>query len=553
MKKLFCLMVVAIMAISLVSCATQETVADTYVAPKADPNELVPSSVPLKPVDGAKISILIGDIGRTKWNQDIYLIKEWAKHMGNAQITIIPVSKTEVSQKLATMIASKSLPDMFNLAASPVPFSKQYGMKGIFYPINKKLNQMPNTLKMIQKYPDYTKIMRADDGNIYGMPYVADYNFFTTSMLISPRVEEELGVKPTDITDMNKLLDVLKQWKNKYPDSYPFLTRHGDTDCLLMYAYKTGAGFYLNGDTDTIKYGPADTSYHDMIKFLATCYKEGLMHPDYATMNESVWRELFASEKGIFTIDNLSQAQQIAKNVNDPAQAFIPILAPKVNGTQGYSSANRGNISPDQGCWIFKANSPYIDNMLEFADWAMSDKGAMFFQYGNEGETWEYAAPGLYSWRTPAQNPDATHIWAEHPNETRDTLGLGQATYMFRSLPVSMMFGQYMIYSRTAGFNKVPAKQITDNNLKNYNMIKNAPNAIAPLLPQVPMTTDENMRVKQIQNQVDTIVLEYAAKMIKGQLDVDKDWDAFQAKLNSFHYQEALDIYNRAYQRYKKY
>lgn len=554
MKRFVALLLAGMCVFSLVSCSAGTTVSKDYVMPKIDPNELVPSSEPLKPVEGAKITILIGDVGRTKWSKDTYLVQEWSKRMGNADIEIIPVSKTEVTQKLATMIASKSLPDMFMLADDPVTFAKQYGAK-LLYPINKKLSQMPNTLKLIKKYPQYTKLTRVDDGNIYLMPFVADYKYFSLCPMVSPKIEAELGIKPQDITDMNQLLDILRQWKKKYPDSYPFLTRHGDKCGNLIYVYKTGIGFYLNGDTDTIKYGPADDSYRELVRFLATCYKEGLLHPDYATMNEAVWRELFAAEKGIFTVDNFSQAQQIAKDPFDPSQAFIPIISPKVNGVQGYTSIDRGSVAPNEGGWMFKADSPYIDNMMAFADWAMSDEGATFFEKGRQGETWEYLKdePGQFVVRTPSKYPDKSHIWAEYPEITKEMMGVGQQTYRFRSLPENLIFGQYMQWSRFPDFNKENAKKITDMELKTYNMIANTENAIAPAMPTMPMTADENLRVKQIKNQIDTIVLEYVAKMIKGQLSVETDWDAFISKLNEFKYKEALEIYNRAYVRYKSY
>ena len=66
----------------------------------------------------------------------------------------------------------------------------------------------------------------------------------------------------------------------------------------------------------------------------------------------------------------------------------------------------------------------------------------------------------------------------------------------------------------------------------------------------VSFTTEESETIAQYQSDIDTYVTESLAKLITGDLDVDKDYDAFVSQPEAMNAGEIKNIYQTAYDRF---
>ena len=483
------------------------------------------------------IRFLMGDQGRTQWSDDTYLIKEFAKQMGDVNIDLILVPRGDMRSKIPTLVAAGDLPDIF-MYESGYELAMEYGPR-LFFPVDTKFDMMPNLSKIRAEFPDYDKSMRHEDGHIYGMPWVAPYEFFTWSLMISPSAKKYVADPRKDIKTMDDLSRVLQGLKKDDPANYPMVSRAGDDLGRFHFIFGTNIDFYLNTLTGKYAFGPAEPNFKKYVAFMSQAYKAGIMHPDFFTLGEDPWRELFAAAKAHLTVDNYSQGISLGTDPNDPATWMITLLAPEVDGKRYFASYNRGSVNPDEGMYFINKDTKYADNLIKFSDWGYSEEGRNFMHYGKPGETCEVNAEGYYTWNY-VPGSDRKEIWK--PGETTNTLGLTQYPYVFRQIPLKEQFNRYIV--EQGGGN---LKQL-DYNQDNYEYYANN-NAVAPHDPLLSFTVDELDVIKQYRTPIETFGLENAIKFIKGEKPLS-EWDAYVAQIKNMGLDRVLQAYESAYRRY---
>ena len=181
-----------------------------------------------------------------------------------------------------------------------------FGTKGALYPIDTLSDMMPNLATWREKYPEYDAAMTAPDGHQYSTTSVYNYTQLRRAPSISPSVHD-LGVDPrADIQTMDDLLDVLGQFKARWPENHPWVTRRGIRDGYHV-MFGTNHSVYLNPETDRWTYGELEENYRGMIEILRQAWADGLMHPDFMSMGEDPWREIMSQGKAYFTTGAYSQ------------------------------------------------------------------------------------------------------------------------------------------------------------------------------------------------------------------------------------------------------
>jgi len=64
-------------------------------------------------------------------------------------------------------------------------------------------------------------------------------------------------------------------------------------------------------------------------------------------------------------------------------------------------------------------------------------------------------------------------------------------------------------------------------------------------------TTEESIRLSEIMTDVNTLRSEMFQKFIVGELDIDQEWDNMIKKMEAMGIQEAIEIYNAMFERWK--
>ena len=71
-------------------------------------------------------------------------------------------------------------------------------------------------------------------------------------------------------------------------------------------------------------------------------------------------------------------------------------------------------------------------------------------------------------------------------------------------------------------------------------------------MPKIKYTAAENKRMQKIKGQIEMVVREMCQKWILGSEDFDKTYDSFVKRLDALGLEEALEINQKAYDRFEK-
>lgn len=242
-------------------------------------------------------------------------------------ITEVTISGTAIEDYKQIAFLSSDIPDIFlrmNFSTSDIV---NYGIEeGVIMSLSPYIEDgsMPNLAALIEQHGDplLSKI-QAYDGNIYSLgcikeqtpadgPYtgaLSHYNLKQTWL-------DELGLETP--TTVDEFLDMLRAFKAAYPDSTPFGGTSEDSSgfAILMTAYgalpnpvdgmQQLTDPVVIGDRASFFYAEEEL-YTAFVETYHTMYEEGLISPDFFTMDSTTFKAQIANhEIGVFGNDAIS-------------------------------------------------------------------------------------------------------------------------------------------------------------------------------------------------------------------------------------------------------
>ena len=390
---------------------------------------------------------------------DLYFFAAWGTHYpwrgalvekyitedtGVTPNIIIPTGNEK--EYLNVMIASGDLPDAMVLEWY-APETKRLIEAGYIHSINDLSAQYaPELMDMISE--DVIKYHSHSDGKLYYlpsfMPNKEEYEqslekHGARSLFIQKRIYEGLGKPSADTPE--KLLQILRDIRDKYPDVKPFsiespvdVTQWGLTGNLTMqyfagiFAPETyGKDIYL--DNGQIKLIFENENFIEAVRFLNQIYKEGLISVDTLMMKHEVWGDTVDSAQwgvtGRFPIDIWkSHNIKIMQLKKDEGYTYIPLEFQKYNGKEPQFAGGRG------AGWVASMvtkNAKNPGRIIRYFEYCWSDAGQIANMFGREGETFDFVN-GI-----PQYKPEILKDIEENPDALENKYGFEQRLLMWRS------------------------------------------------------------------------------------------------------------------------
>lgn len=507
--------------------------------------------------------------------EDVWFFKYLAQKM-NVDFELEQTLETD--QRISLMFASDSVPDLvwgIGLSNNDVMvYGVQEGMllnwKDLITP-----ELMPNTYQAMQDYPDAFTASTAPDGNIYTLPMITGSSYYANTgsfsaairMYINKDWMDACGI--TEIpTTLDEYLEVLRTFKEKDPMGL------GENNIPLIGNQEKDKTFVWNAlgfhGTATQAYGtsfdlkdnqlvlPCYTEEaKEFITFYNTLYNEGLISPDYFTLDQTAARGLMASGVcgvlGDSTLTAIGDAwpswvalSPLTSDVNDMAvAAFNP----------GYSV----------GQLYASAYTEHPEVLARIVDYMYSDEGALYYFYGPMKGTEETlgVVDGWY--------------YDENNRITTDKVVNGEFTdiseYAYQYIKsYSSAPGRFDHYSQTAAAMagiEFPGKEMTivdkltgaeipslimdvytdDNNDGHWRITQSEAmidHLTAVRLPDVYLTAEQNQRVADLSTVINDYVTAESAKFIVGTRPLS-ELDTYFEELKSLGIEEYIAIYQEAY------
>jgi putative aldouronate transport system substrate-binding protein len=445
-------------------------------------------------------------------------------------------SSNDWNTKMDLLFASQQEPEYFNQIRQDQR-GAEWAAAGYLKPFSTdELNNMlPNYMKSWTKdgWDEAYLNMKAADDKLYYLPSQRP-DTVAQSWVYRKDVFDELGLSFPKTTD--ELYNVMKTYKDKtgkiaipngavdlWAVSWAFMA-FGMPELILR-----DLSYVDTLTNEFVPYAMADDKkVRPMVIYLNKLYEDGLL-----------WKESFvATKQQITALQSKGEGMMMwGYPASIPAyNSTYMNVAPKVDWQWAKdmitADSSRGTVfkkEPSYKAWgpafSAKISDEKRERMIKFLDWASTEEGKNFFNFGVEGVTYEMknGEPTLLSNMQKPDNPKG---------RTLGQYGI-QEQFIFTHKGRNDKYGGGLV-------NTLVANEFL--NKKGYYSFLN---------PPLVYTEIESKKLADPQTRVNDVRNEYLVRFIMGNLDPnnDKDWNSYKDSLNKVGLADVVKIRTDAYYR----
>lgn len=577
-KRLFALGLSLVMLASFVGCGSKEQqAADSEQETKTDDNS--GSEKETVTTDPITISILTTrTFSDTNDPNDLWIfnyLEYWLAEQGY-NVTLEVEQTLEADEKIPLLLGTDSLPDVVWGIDLSSKNAVQYGVdEGMLLDWTPYLNEetMPNLVETFEKVPDALSGSIAPDGSIYGIPYVTSrywhsdtgHNASSQHVYIDSSWLEQCGLEnPATMEDFLEMLRTFKkEIKIDGKEVVPLASTGGCFEQSLWsslgyyggYPDVYGTGFEIK---DGEVYLPAATDdYRTYVEYMNTLYTEGLISPDYYTMDDTTSEAMMV--EGI--CGAIGSGEASATNSMDNQAEWISVL-PMTLGDNDEVVATAAKVYKVNKIWA-SAKTEHPEIIAKIVDYLFSYEGGAYYFYGPaEGEDplnmvdGYYLDENLIMTTKLIEDGEYTDWWDYAMEYILPTLGTTSgliANGYYEDLQGNTSMRTFTdaitgdtvedVYNGTVsedtawGITQLSKIEAWENNLTTVN------------LPSVYLSEDDELRASELKQVLNTYIDSESAKFITGLRSLD-ELDDYFAELEALGVDEYVEIYRNAYSAY---
>lgn len=445
-----------------------------------------------------------------------------------------PVGQEQDQFKL--LIASrKDLPDVIQAQwLTEYPGGPEKAIKdGVIISLNEYIDQMPNYKAAMESDPELFKQCKTDDGTIYAFQGInqSPAKAFSGLMLRGDWLEELKLAPPETIAEWEIVLRAFKEQKGAVA---PVSIRSRDlmnAMNLFNAAYEVGYDFYLDDDKK-VQYGPIQPGYKEYLTTLNRWYEEGLLDPDFASIDDKIVDANILNGKSGATFGWIGGSMgKWYKAATDEKFELVAVPNPVINkGEKGKFLSGYANKIAGPSAAI-TANAKNIDEIIKMFDFLYTEEGKMLKNFGVEGETYTMVEG----------KPVYTDLITNNP----EGLAIGNAMAKY----IQANYG-------SAGFCEMPEYQEQYYQLDAQKEARLAVNqyvetATPHVIPPITATSDESKDLATIMTDVNTYREEQFVAFVTGAQSLDK-FDEYVEVIKSLNIDRAIEIKQAGVERYNE-
>lgn len=463
-----------------------------------------------------------------KSHNEVEGLKEIQKRTG-IQVDFLEASGN-VNEQYTMMIASGDYPDILHWKVNSYPGGVSQLLKsGVIINLNELIdNNAPNFKKILEDNPDIRKELTLYDNTI---PYFPSINPLkskedkcrqaTSGLIIRSDWLNNVSMKvPTTIDEWYKVLKAFKEKDpngNSIQDEIPF---DGGGLTLFETAWGIRNTFYINPKTNKISYGPMEPIFKDYITTMRNWYSEGLLG-----------RNNIVNDTKVYTSNIINDICGSFKGLDNAWTKFLPTLQSKNHNAQltavpwpigvaGKSYTDRPELATHISSETISITSSckYPEEATKLIDFMYGEEGATLINWGIENKSY-VIENGKKSFIDSVLKDGTLNKYAS-PRTSWPKYGSNDAAIQLSS--------KEMIESGETWQN-------ADTGLL--------------LPPSLPFSEEDDARISEIMTEVNTYSSDMYNKFIVG-VEPISNFDLYVDTLKKMHIDEALNIYQAAYDKY---
>lgn len=567
-KKLTAIAMVCCMVLSMAACgnnATQSSSEDktsstaVSISSSSSANEVEEETYFNKegyPICDEQITVTLAGNSGSKvydWNNN-HLVGWVAENLG-IKLDCTPYPKDAWESQRTLLLAGDELPDIVVNYGITMNEANKYGKDGYFLPLDEYLEYMPNFKKYLEEYPEYEKILTADDGHIYGL---SQLTLSPTSLIkrvfISNKWLENVGKEvPTNVDELYEVLVAFKeQDANGNGDATDEIPVSGGFQNHIMFMHYFGLNTNdmtyspIVGEDGKVFLGQATENYKAMLKFVNKLHEEGLLDKDALVQTSDEFNAKCVDDRiGMYATGSAPYVHAKKDTKWDGNFTWIGGLT---SDYQEEKVVPMDNVTSLSVKLAVNADTEYPEAICRLIDHFYTDEGILQGSKGVEGKTYVFS------------------VGQEDP-ETGEILfpGYRLATGLKLEGYASAEETRYTVGTINNGFNLIGAFKastaeaitlLSDEELAKTDLYYGWANQVergrrklkeVSVFPTLVYTDEENDRRVTLMTDIKMYIQQAYGQFVTGELDVDKDWDAYIKTLESIGMKELMEIEQAAY------
>ncbi|NLC44270.1 MAG: extracellular solute-binding protein, partial [Clostridiales bacterium] len=435
-----------------------------------------------------------------------------------------PAPGADTSQAFNILIASREYPDI--IYDSQVSQAENLINDKVIISLNEILpDYAPNLWAYLQGNKDIDKGSKTDDGNYFMFPSLREDAWLCTyagPIVRKDWLDEQNLEIPVTIEDVE---NVLRVFKDKYGARFGAIDQSNRWSVAIAGAYGIDrTTFYI--DSNTVKFGPAEASYKDYVTLIKRWYDDGLIDPDFATLDDNTLASKMANNEIGYTVSASSQRDKwlLAAEKTNSGASFEPAPYPVLNEGDTTKFIQTTTLPGGDGAMITTA-SKNVELVARLLDYGYSEEGINYWNFGEEGVSYEMV-DGV---------PTFTDLVVNDPVGKYDAVKkYAGTTANGPSIQLMNMWQQRNIPSATNAVN------MWVGNTDPFEV--KLPGALTP-------TVEEASEQSSLQNAIETYSSEMFYRFIFGDESLD-NFDDYIETLNSMGLPRLLELKQAQYDRY---
>ena len=388
---------------------------------------------------------------------------------------------------------------------------------------------------VLESDEDYRKANTTSDGDIIGAPFIRGDEYLLTSFGTMIRADwlEEVNMEIPKTPE--QLYDVLVAFKEKLGVEVPFSGQWGNINRGLLtgggltnaYGIISAEFYQVDG---IVHYGYTEPAMKDVFAYLNKLYNEGLLDPDFATMDYTTYtNNMISGRAGLAQGAVGGQLGSFMRTATVDNSDYELVGIPTLVSTEGETPKfNCAEFAVTGSVMVMTPQCENKEAAAKFLNYGYTEEGGMFFNYGIEGESYTLVDgyPTYTEW--VMNNPDGR------------TMQQALAGYC-RSWSTGPFVQQkeYMEQFAALPQQKEALTTWTDNESSTY------------IMPLLSISADDSSEYSKIESEIKTYISEMALAYITGAKSLDSFEAEFLPTLESLGVdrmieikQDALDDYN---------
>lgn len=442
-------------------------------------------------------------------------------------------------EKKSLLFAGNTLPDAFygQDILTDVDIIK-YASQGMLIPLNDLIEEYaPNIKAILDENPQYKKQITSPDGNIYSLPTINELNPTThDKWFINKSWLDNLGLEvPTTKEELETVLQAFKDGdpngngdtSDEIPFSFrmsssdPYNRQQGIQSLFGTFGQLDDVYHFIVKDGEVV-YTPQTEPYKEAISWFHSLYEKGLLDQEAFTHDFNVYVAKIQDPAKIVGMFLGWSGNATAAANKDDYVAMAPLV--NVNGEQIWRTVDAKIIS--KGSFAITSNAEHPEVLMRWMDQSYEGETSLEICQGLIGHVLEKTAEGRYHQMQLPEGVTLDTAIHDYSPGNDGTFAMMKST----------------IDNLDLNANLTERKEL-DAFYSQYNVPADE------MYPNVFFTEAEIEEIGILQTDIDSYVAQkYAGWIVEG--GVEKEWDAFQKKLEDMNISRYIQLYKDAYARY---